>query len=299
MHGWLILDKPLNCSSAQVVGQVKRLLKLPKSHKIGHGGTLDPLASGILPLAIGEATKTVQFVMDHRKGYRFQIAFGEARSTDDAEGEIVATSPVRPSIDQLRAILPRFTGRVMQAPPAYSAIKVDGQRAYALARAGEAVELAARGIYIDSIDIIEYSPDFAMLEAVCGKGTYIRSLARDMAESLGTVGYVSSLRRTRVGKFDESHAISLEKLEEMVHKGCLASCMHPVESVLDDIPARELDPTSARQLRNGQVLRLPGKLLEEGSMVQISSGGVLIAVCEIRRGMMKPVRVFNLVAGDW
>ncbi len=332
-HGWLVLDKPLGLSSAQAVGAVKRILSShspckgegwdgglvqhiqrelrreedphlnpPPSRgrkkidfKIGHAGTLDPLASGILPLALGEATKTVQFMMDASKEYAFTVTWGERRDTDDAEGKVVGTRPVRAEMSQIVTLLPAFTGRIQQVPPSYAAVKVEGTRAYALARAGQEVHLNAREVVINRLELIENDAESARFITECGKGTYIRSLARDMAAALGTVGYVSALRRIRVGRFGEAEAISLEKLEEIVHKngpaGVPAGLLHPVESVLDDIPARELDSASASKLRHGQNLPHTGE-----GLVRARCNGELIAICSLGGGMMKPVRVFNLSA---
>lgn len=305
LNGWLVLDKPLGMSSAQAVGKVKWLLK---PQKIGHAGTLDPLASGVLPLALGEATKTVAYAMDKRKTYRFGVAWGQSRSTGDAEGEVTAESAVRPTETALRTALPAFTGEIMQAPPAYSAIKINGKRAYERARAGEVVTPEARPVTIHSIEIEEFSSDSATFLVECGKGTYVRSLAADLARAVGTLGYVSLLRRTRVGKFDEACAISLEKLEKIVHNdasgdavSALSELLHPVESVLDDIPARDVDSAFAAKLRQGQAVfcspPLPDHQIVQAVILEKGGGGRLVALCEVSRGMMKPVRVFNGVAG--
>lgn len=293
MNGWLILDKPLGLSSAQGVGKTKRFVK---PSKIGHAGTLDPLASGILPLAVGEATKTVQFAMDSSKSYRFTVRWGEARATDDAEGEITATSAVRPSKTDIEAILPRFTGSILQVPPVYSAVHIGGVRAYALARAGVEMELAAREIRVDALELVEITDaDHAIFEVACGKGLYVRSLARDMALGLGTVGHVATLRRTRVGKFSEKDAISLDNLEETGNKGLLATLLRPVESVLDDIPAWEIDSALAHRVRCGQKLIVPKDLaVQAGGLVRVRSADALIAVGRIEKGLMIPERVFNL-----
>ncbi len=300
MHGWLILDKPLGITSARAVDKVKRLLK---PAKIGHAGTLDPLASGVLPLALGEATKTVSYIMDHRKSYRFRVMWGQERSTGDAEGEVTGTHPKHPERAEIEAVLPDFHGVILQTPPAYSAIKLGGKRAYALARAGEAVEMQAREVRVDDLKLIDCPPDSAEFTVECGKGTYVRSLAVDMARALGTLGYVSELRRLSVGKFSETHAISLEKLEEVVHKGGLANWLQPVESVLDDIPAWELDSTDAQSLAHGGMLALPphevdtrcASLLprEKADIWQALHQGRLVAMVTIADSVMKPVRVFN------
>ena len=289
MNGWLILDKPLGISSAHAVAKVKRLLK---PSKIGHAGTLDPLASGILPLALGEATKTVGYMMDAKKSYAFSVSWGQERSTDDAEGGVVYESVSRPTKIDIDNILQYFTGDIAQTPPSYSAIKVDGKRAYDMARGGEDVELKARKVRVNSLEMVSYHADSADFVVLCGKGTYVRSLARDMGRKLGCYGYVSCLRRLSVGKFDESCAISLDNLAEMVHKGDL-SFLLPVESALDDILALELDSNSAARLQRGQTVPLH---YEEpnGTLVRARCDGKLVGICEWANGAIKPVRMFNL-----
>src|SRR5438552_4415688 len=212
VHGWIVLDKPVGMTSTHAVGVVKHLFQAKRA---GHAGTLDPLASGCLPIALGEATKTVPFVMDGRKTYRFTVRWGEERDTDDAEGRVVETSSARPTADHIRALLPRFTGTIAQVPPRFSAIKVDGERAYDLAREGETVELAPRPVDIHRLELVETpDPDHTVLEAECGKGTYVRSLARDMGRALGCLGHVSALRRTSVGPFQEDDAVVLDRLRQ-------------------------------------------------------------------------------------
>jgi tRNA pseudouridine55 synthase len=301
VHGWVILDKPLGMSSTQAVGKVRFLFN---AEKAGHGGTLDPLASGLLPIALGEATKTVSHAMDGRKVYRFTAAFGEERTTDDLEGEVSASSDQRPSRAEIEAILPRFTGDIMQAPPAFSAIKVEGERAYDLARAGGAVELAARPVRIESLRLVEVpDPDHATFEVTCGKGTYIRSLARDMGRALGTVAHVSMLRRVAVGPFTEAHMISLEKLEELSHKAPGGNAMTtemngallPIETVLDGIPALAIGEDQARRLRLGQSVLLRGAnapIAEDA--VLVTCGGKPVGIGQVREGTLKPKRLFNL-----
>jgi tRNA pseudouridine55 synthase len=291
LSGWLILDKPAGITSAQAVGRVKRLLK---PRKIGHGGTLDPMATGILPLALNEATKAFQFVAANAKAYRFTVQWGSETTTDDAEGETTERSDLRPTRDAIIAALAEFDGVVMQAPPAFSAIKVDGQRAYALARKGETVELAERPIRIDRLVLLDMPDnDHALFEMHCGKGTYVRSVARDMGRKLGCLGHVTTLRRTMVGNFDENSAISLENLEDLVHSARLKERLLPVSSVLADIPALELDPIAARRMKNGQLVDCPSHI-EEGATVQVVCEGVLIAVASAMNRQLKPVRVFNL-----
>lgn len=295
--GWLILDKPAGITSAQAVGRVKRLLN-PK--KIGHGGTLDPMATGILPLALNEATKAFQYVAANSKTYRFTIRWGEERSTDDAEGEVTSRSDARPTVEAVKAALPKFTGDIMQAPPSYSAIKVDGERAYALARAGEAVLLPPRPIYVERLTLLETPDnDHALLEMVCGKGTYVRSIARDLGRELGCLGHVVTLRRSEVGKFHENNAISLEKLENLVHSGALKEWLLPISSVLADIPALELDPEATRRMMHGQTVTLPPADVarldakQREVTVQVHSAGQFIAIATACGDTLKPVRIFH------
>jgi len=303
VHGWLVLDKPLEITSTQAVSVVKRLYN---AQKAGHGGTLDPLATGILPIAFGEATKTVSFAMDGQKTYRFTLRFGEARSTDDLEGDILETSAVRPDPDALMACLPRFMGDILQTPPAYSAIKVNGKRAYDLARADQAVDLAPRQIRIDDLKVIARpSPEEVLLECVCGKGTYIRSLARDIALALGTVGHVSMLRRIKVGSFEEKHAISLEDLKTVGHSADLLDRLLPLETALDDIPAVALSEAEAARLKSGQFVSLMRQSDSHRARSLIEARrqghhifsalcqGKLVALTHLEAGQLKPVRVLN------
>ncbi|CAA7617130.1 tRNA pseudouridine(55) synthase TruB [Magnetospirillum sp. UT-4] len=295
IDGWLAVDKPVGIGSTTVVSILRRLTN---AAKIGHGGTLDPLASGILPIALGEATKTVSYVMDGAKTYRVVVAWGEARSTEDREGEVIATSPVRPDRDAISAALPAFTGDILQVPPAFSAIKVAGERAYDLARAGAAVELAPRLVRIDRIALLAMpDADHAEFEVECGKGTYIRSLARDLAVALGTVGHVAALRRTACGPFDESSAISLDKLQELGQGPALRTHLLPIETALDDIPALALTEAEARRLMSGQALPLAGLAGREaptpppGTNVRAMQGARLVALARIDGGTLRPVRV--------
>lgn len=286
INGWIILDKPTGISSAQAVNKVKKLLK---PQKIGHAGTLDPLASGVLPLALGEATKTIAYMMDKEKTYSFTAAWGEKRDTDDSEGKTIAVSDKRPAREDIEALLPQFTGNILQTPPAYSALKVKGERAYDLARAGETVELQPRNICISTLTITDYAADKTSFICHCSKGTYIRSIARDMGDKLGCYGHISALRRLKVGKFTENGAISLDSLEELLHKGALS--LLPVESALDDIPALEIEPDQAARLKRGQ--SFPVKLVSEENVLARCDGKP-IALCSVSQGQMKPVRVFNL-----
>ena len=297
VHGWLILDKPYGMTSTQAVGKVRFLFN---AEKAGHGGTLDPLASGLLPIALGEATKTVSYAMDGRKVYRFTACWGEERTTDDLEGVVSTTSDKRPSREEIESILPRFTGEIMQAPPAFSAIKVDGERAYDLARAGEAVELAERPILIEALKLVDIPDrDHATFEVTCGKGTYIRSLVRDMGRTLGTAAHVTMLRRVAVGPFTEDHMISLENLTELGHKApggdVKTGALLPIETVLDGIPALAIDEEQARRLKLGQAVLLRGAnapIAEDAVLVM--SGGKPLGIGTVVQGSLKPKRLFNL-----
>ena len=293
LHGWIILDKPLGLSSAGAVGAVKRVLREGGygKVKIGHGGTLDPLATGVLPIALGEATKLAGRMLDAIKGYQFTISFGTATATDDAEGEVVAQSDIRPSPASIEAALPRFTGPITQMPPAYSALKIDGQRAYALARAGETVVLAARELVIHGLTLSATTADSATLEVICSKGTYVRSLARDLALALGTVGHVSMLRRTRAGPFDLAQAISLDKLALLGQERALEQALLPLIAGLDDIPVLAVEPAEADFLRKGG--RIDGRSESHGLFLA-TTGSVPVALVEISHGDMRVVRGFNL-----
>jgi tRNA pseudouridine55 synthase len=298
VHGWVVLDKPVGMTSTHAVSVVKRLFKAKRA---GHAGTLDPLASGALPVAMGEATKTVPFVMDGRKLYRFTVRWGEERDTDDAEGRVTETSVERPSPEAIRAVLADYIGTIQQVPPRYSAIKIEGERAYDLARDGEKVELAARPVEIVRLDLVEMpDPDHAVLEAECGKGTYVRSLARDMGRALGCFGHVSALRRVAVGSFSEETMILLEDLEAVCHRaaageGSLADALLPVETALDDIPALAIGRADAARLQRGQAVLLRGRdaPIFRGP-VYVTVEGHLLALAETDHGEIVPRRVFNL-----
>ena len=273
--------------------------RITNAAKAGHGGTLDPLATGILPIALGEATKTVSYVMDGAKTYRFTIGWGESRATDDSEGEITGISAIRPTEEAIRAVLPRFTGEIDQIPPIYSALKLDGERAYALARQGKAPELASRKVRIDRLELLETGPDWARLEMNCGKGTYVRALARDLAGALGTLGYVTDLRRTACGPFTETQAISLDKLGEFGH--IAASFVRPVSTALDDIPALAVTEDEAQRLSRGQPIPVLGpdavRFSEAGppdQIVRVETSGRLVALARIQDGMVRTVRVLLL-----
>lgn len=296
MHGWIILDKPVGPGSTQMVSAVKRALRTgdyPKV-KVGHGGTLDPLASGVLPIALGEATKLSGRMLDADKAYDFTIRFGEQTDTLDAEGAVIATSDVRPTPEAIDAVLPRFTGPIAQVPPAYSALKVDGQRAYDLARAGEEVTLATRAVTIHALAITEgsaVSPDEVTLSATVSKGTYIRSLARDIAQALGTVGYVTMLRRTKAGPFTLDSAISLDMLTEKAMARNLEAILLPMTAGLDDIPALYVTLDQARALRQGRTLI--GTAAAPGLNLAIADD-VPVALVEAEGPEIRVVRGFNL-----
>ena len=298
VHGWVVLDKPVGMTSTHAVAVIKRLFSAKRA---GHAGTLDPLASGCLPIALGDATKTVPFVVDGRKTYVFTVRWGEERDTDDAEGRIVNTNGGRPEAAAIQALLPRFVGTIEQVPPRFSAVKIDGERAYDLAREGETVEIAPRAVTIYRLDLVEApDPDHAVLAAECGKGTYVRSLARDLGRALGAFGHVSALRRSRVGPFMERDMISLERLESLCHRaaageGNLADLLLPVETALDDIPALAVSPADAARLNRGQAVLLRGRdaAVIRGT-VQVASSGQLVAIAEVDRGEIVPKRVFNL-----
>jgi tRNA pseudouridine55 synthase len=298
VHGWVILDKPVGMTSTQAVSALKRMFKAKRA---GHAGTLDPLASGALPIALGEATKTVPFVMDGKKLYRFTVQWGEERDTDDAEGRVTQSSDTRPDEAAIRAALPAFTGVISQIPPRFSAIKVAGERAYDLARDEEAFDLAPRPVQIDRLDLVEM-PDagHAVFEAECGKGTYVRAIARDMGRKLGCFGHVSALRRVAVGPFGQETLIPLADLEAMCQKAAageidLADALLPVETALDDIPALAVGGADAARLQRGQAVLLRGRdaPIFTGT-VYVTASGRLQALAEVDHGEIVPKRVFNL-----
>jgi tRNA pseudouridine55 synthase len=289
LNGWLVIDKDGGMTSAQVVGRVRRLTNAAKA---GHAGTLDPLATGILPIALGEATKTVAYVQDGAKTYRFTVRWGEERTTDDAEGEVTRTDPGRPSAAEIQALLPAFTGLIQQAPPAFSAIKLDGERAYDLARAGATVDLAPRPVRIDRFVLFgQIGPDEAEFEVDCGKGAYVRALARDLGRRLGCFGHVTALRRTRVGPYREAAAFSLAKLAELCDKPAPFEYLLPVETALDDIPALAVTGPQAERLHNGQPIMV---LDAADGPALVKNAGRPVALAEVAGGEVRPVRVFNL-----
>ena len=295
INGWLVIDKAPDMTSTQVVAEVKRLTE---AQKVGHGGTLDPLATGVLPIAMGEATKTVAYVMDAPKAYAFTLRFGEARDTDDAAGEVVAVSDLRPSDDEIRTALPQFIGLIQQVPPQYAAVKVQGERAYDIARRGETVELAAREIRIDRLDLVERpDPDHAVFRMSCGKGAYVRAIARDLGRVLGCHAHVSALRRTEVGGFNTGNAITLDGLARIVEDDSLPQVLVPMTTALAGIPALAVTEPQALRLRSGQSVRmtpaLVGEEAGEAATVRAMRAGELIALARLEGMELSPVRVFH------
>ena len=292
VHGWVVLDKPYELGSTSAVGKVRWLFT---AQKAGHAGTLDPLATGVLPIALGDATKTVPFLVDAIKGYDFTLTFGQNTDTWDAEGQVTDTSDVRPSKTDILNVLPGFIGEIEQIPPRFSAIKVGGKRSYDLARSGEVVELKSRQVQIESIELTEFTPDAATFSVVCGKGTYIRSIARDLAAALGTCGHVTMLRRTRVGPFTLEHAFSLDALEQLCHRGGVLEGLRPVETALDDIPVLAITDQDASDLKQGRAIVLsPSSKLQKSEWILAMCGDKAIALCKPDAGQLWPKRVFNI-----
>lgn len=301
ISGWVNLDKPIGMTSTQAIGKTRSILK---GSKAGHAGTLDPLATGILPIALGEATKTIPYIQDSLKTYEFTVTWGEQRDTDDLEGEIIDTSDHRPFEKDICKALPDFTGEIEQIPPRFSAIKIDGQRAYDLARAGKETKLKSRIVYIEKLELLNTTKDTASFEMICGKGTYVRSLARDMAEQLGTKGHVSALRRTKVGPFTSENTISLDILSDMDYVAARREALLPVRTALDDIPALALNKEETARLRNGQdvdfISRSDFERLEKANLAGAENITAIafckdetIAIIEVNKYKIKPVRVFN------
>ncbi len=305
IDGWLILDKPAGLTSSDCVNRARRLFN---AQKAGHAGTLDPMATGILAIAFGEATKTVAYAMDALKTYRFTAVWGAATDTDDAEGKTIETSDVRPAREAVLAALPAFLGWTRQTPPAYSAVKVDGERAYDLAREGEAVDLKSRPAYIERIEVLDTpDADHTVFEMTTGKGVYVRAFVRDLARRLGTVGHVGTLRRTRSGAFGEDRAISLEALSELAYSGAAEKQLHPVETALDDIPALAIGEADAARIRSGQAAPVRGPAFAMAEAMLKDAGetppvllltsqqsGRPVAMAELKLGAFHPLRVFNL-----
>jgi tRNA pseudouridine55 synthase len=296
VHGWLVLDKPSGMTSTQAVSAVRRAFN---AQKAGHAGTLDPLATGILPIALGEATKTVPFAVDGEKEYRFTVRWGAETETDDSEGKVVRTSATRASRGEIEALLPRFRGEIMQAPPAFSAIKIDGERAYDLARDGESVVPEPRPVVIDELALTDM-PDAntAVFEARCGKGTYVRALARDIGRALGAFGHVIALRRTRVGRFCEAEAVSLDELGAAAARerdAPLDRLLLPVEAALGDLMEITVSPSDAASLAMGRSVLIRGRdaPVLSGTAYAMCKGRI-VALADIEKGALHPTRVFNL-----
>ena len=296
IHGWLSLDKPQGMTSTAAVGLVRRVTR---AAKVGHGGTLDPLATGVLPIALGEATKTVDYIMSGRKHYRFTARLGEARNTDDSEGEVTATSAHRPTTAEIERALPAFVGTTLQIPPCFAAIKVAGERAYELARRGEAVTLAARPVEVERLALLERpDADHVTLELVCGRGTYVRALVRDLGACLGCHGHVTALRRLRVGPFCAESAITPAVLAQLAEDDALHQALMPVPAALREMPALPLTGPQAERLRAGQKIRVAANLVigepSEDGTVRAMAAGEMVALARLQGGQLSPVRVFNL-----
>jgi tRNA pseudouridine55 synthase len=305
INGWVNLDKPLNMTSTQAVGKIKKILGMKK---VGHAGTLDPLATGILPIAVGEATKTVQYLQNRDKGYEFTVEWGKATDTEDAEGEVIATSDVIPTQDQIESALPQFTGAIEQIPPKYSAIKIKGERAYDLAREGVEFEMQSRQVHVYDLRLVSCDDTSATLSMTCGKGTYVRSLARDLALALGTYGYVTMLKRTFVGGFTLENAITFDKLAEIVDNNLVHEDLLGVERALDDIPALPLSSTEASRLRNGQKIIFSAKpdlerlnahginplTAKDVIVLAVNDNGKPLGLVRMNGVSAKPERLFNL-----
>ena len=290
VHGWVVLDKPAGLNSTRAVAMVKRIFAAKKA---GHAGTLDPLATGLLPIAFGEATKTVPFVQDGEKSYRFTVRWGIETDTDDADGVPLAKSEKRPKLEEITALLPEFIGTIEQCPPAYSAIKINGERAYDLAREGAAPVLAPRLVSIHALNLLmsEEDADETVFEARCGKGTYVRAIARDLGRRLGCYGHVRALRRTRVGPFYETDAVSLTALEDPAAR---AVALQRVEAGLGEVPRVAVDLGAAARLRRGQPLLLRGPNAPFDGSAYAACGGVVVAIGAVEKGELIPGRIFNL-----
>jgi tRNA pseudouridine55 synthase len=295
INGWLVIDKPPGMTSTHVVNVVKRLTN---AQKVGHGGTLDPLATGVLPIAMGEATKTVAYIMDARKAYDFRLRLGEERDTDDSTGVVIAASDSRPDDAAIRAMLPRFVGAIQQVPPRYAAVKIQGERAYDIARRGETVELAPREVRIDALELTgRPDPDHADFRMTCGKGAYVRAIARDLGQALGCCAHVAALRRTEVGAFSVENGVSLDALAGIVEHETLPQILVPVSTALAGIPALAVTEPQALRLQSGQAIRLApafvGETIGEAATVRAMRAGELIALARLEGMELCPVRVFH------
>lgn len=288
VHGWVNFDKPQHVTSTQAVGRLRRLFGAGRA---GHAGTLDPLATGILPIAFGEATKTVSHMQATHKAYEFTLSFGEMTRSDDVEGEVIARSDIRPAASDIEAVLPRFHGMIEQIPPQFSALKVNGRRAYELAREGQTLQLASRGVHIYELQLLEYDGATGTFYCRCAKGTYIRALGRDIAQAVGTYGHIIQLRRTQVGCFEQKTAFSLDALIKLQYESRVLEALWPVCKVLDDIPARTVTRQQAEYLRQGRAIVVP----YTGDLQTILARyeGQAVALCEWRAGVLQPKRVFR------
>jgi len=291
VHGWLIVDKPAGISSNAVVNKVRWALDAKKA---GHAGTLDPEATGVLAVALGEATKTVPYITDALKAYRFTVRLGQATNTDDGEGEVIATSEARPSDDEIRDALKAFEGEIMQVPPKFSAVKIDGERAYKRARDGEDFEVEARPLWVDEIELVDRpDPDHAVIEMICGKGGYVRAVARDLGEALGCFGHVATLRRVWSGPFEADDGVSMELVEKLAKSPELDTCLRPLEEGLDDLPELKATVEGAARLRHGNPGMVIASDVEYGDEAWASFDGKAVAVGIYRAGELHPSRVFN------
>lgn len=301
IHGWLNLDKPMGLTSTQALGRVRRILN---AQKLGHAGTLDPLATGVLPIALGEATKTIQYAQDRDKVYSFTVKWGEATNTDDCEGEVVATSAARPLPADIQKLIPQFVGDIEQIPPQFSAIKIDGQRAYDLARDGETVDIQPRQVTVYGLTLMGTTPDSADFELACGKGTYVRAIARDMGRILGCFGHVTALRRLAVGNFTEETSISLDEFEKIMQSSTPDQVLMPVETALDDIPALAMTASEIGRIRQGQTVKFISRQdVDRFSVAGIDANTeIILAVGDNKPQALlhkdgielHPVKVFNL-----
>lgn len=290
MNGWLIIDKPVGMTSTRVGSILKRICH---TKRIGHVGTLDPFATGVLPIAIGEATKIIPYVDTDVKEYEFELTFGEARDTYDVEGEIVATSDVRPTVAAIEKALGQFRGQITQIPPAYSAVRVNGERAYELARQGIVPKIKARQVTIYKLELVqEKLPDVVILRVLCSSGTYVRTLGSDLAKTLGTVGYLTMLRRTKVGNFTLKSAFLLDNLKEKAHSSNVPSCILPIRAVLDDIPAVSVSQDEEQRIRLGQAIPASVDLPESSICLLLAEGGE-VSLAKVREKNLSPIRVFN------
>ena len=290
ISGWLVIDKPRGPTSTAIVNKVRWAFDAKKA---GHAGTLDPEATGVLAIALGEATKTIPFITDAMKAYSFDIRLGQATNTDDVEGEVIATSDLRPSDAEIKAALPELTGHIQQVPPQFSAVKIDGERAYKLARDGEDLELAARDLYVEELNLVARdTPDTAQLEMVCGKGGYVRSIARDLGEALGCHAHVTGLRRVWSGPFDVADGVTMEQIETLARTPELDALLRPLEDGLDDLPELKCTPEGAARLRNGNPGMVIASDVEYGDLAWASYEGQAVAVGTYRAGELHPSRVF-------